>query len=104
MIDIVRDYTAIGLGAAQATGNRAVRVGRAGAEQARLWSSATLAQIQQDPLAAAANGPSAMATALHQELHRAVERVGYVSGEDVRALRSQVQKMERRIAELRGDP
>lgn len=103
MIDIVRDYSAIGLGAAQATCNRVVRVGRDGAGQVLDWTSATVAQAQDDPFRAATNGPSALASLLHAELHRAVGRVGYVSGEEVRALRLQVQKMERRIAELRGD-
>lgn len=103
MIDIVRDYASIGLGAAQATGNRVVRVGRSGADQMLDWSSATLTQAQEDPLGTAVNGPSALASLLHAELHRAVGRVGYVSGEEVRALRAQVQRMERRIGDLRGD-
>ena len=103
MIDIIRDYAAIGMGTAQATSNRIVGVSRAGVGHALAWSSSTLAEVQQDPIGTVTQGPTALAARVHSELDRAVGRVGYVSGEEVRALRLQVQKMERRIAEMRGD-
>ena len=103
MIDIIRDYTAIGMGTAQATTNRIVGLGRAGAAQAVSWGVGTLADVQQDPVGTVTQAPGALAARVHGELDRVVGRVGYVSGEEVRALRLQVQKMERRIAELRGD-
>ena len=103
MIDIIRDYAAIGMGTAQATSNRVVGVSRAGVGHALAWTSSTLADVSQDPVGTVTQGPAVLVSRVHSELDRAVGRVGYVSGEEVRALRLQVQKMERRIAELRGD-
>ena len=45
----------------------------------------------------------AVQRAVQAEIDRAVERLGLVSEAEVRALRQQVQRLERHIADLRGD-
>ena len=107
MIDIVRDYTAIGVGSAQATTARVVGAAHFGA----LWV-ATGGQPHapdKDPdaevglLGALLRAPGALAGHIQQRFQQVVDRLGLVSEAEVRSLRAQVQRLERHISDLRGD-
>ncbi len=106
VIDIIRDYTAIGLGTAQATTDRVVGAGRDGMSRVSGWGLA-------DDDAPEASGaqlfgtitrvPTLMVNRAHGELGRAVERLGLASNAEVRALRQHVAGLERRVGDLRGE-
>ena len=107
MIDILKDYTAIGVGSAQATTAKVVGAAQFGA----LWV-ATGGQPQalsEHPDAevglagALVRAPGALAGHIQQRCDRVVDRLGLVSEAEVRALRAQVQRLERHISDLRGD-
>ncbi len=106
VIDIIRDYTAIGLGTAQATTDRVVGAGRDGLSRVSGWGLA-------DDDAPEASGaellgtitrvPTLMVNRAHGELGRAVEWLGLASNAEVRALRQHVAGLERRVGDLRGE-
>ncbi len=93
MIDIVRDYTAIALGSAQATASRIAQTGRVGVEQV----NALVAEQLADPPGA---GVVRHVVRSHEVLG---ERVHTEVEDEIRALREQVARLERMIAGLRGD-
>jgi hypothetical protein len=103
VIDIIRDYTAIGMGAAQATGGRVVSAGLTGAGSAVAWTASTVAEIRQDPLGSVGRAPTMVATHVHGGLDRAAGWMGSASGAQVRALRRHVGQVEQRLAGLRGE-
>ncbi len=107
MIDIVRDYTAIGMGSAQATTNRVLGAAHAGAAWVSTWGHPDQADDRTEShagfIGSVVRAPRSLAAHLQAEIDRAVERLGLVSEAEVRALRQQVQRLERRIADLRGD-
>ncbi|MGB7980509.1 MAG: hypothetical protein WCF36_06910 [Candidatus Nanopelagicales bacterium] len=93
MIDIFRDYTAIGMGSAQATTSRIVQTGRAGVDQVHALVSE---QWADPPGAAVVRQVVRSHEALGARVHTEVE-------DEIRALREQVARLERMIAGLRGD-
>lgn len=107
MIDIVRDYAAIGLGSAQAATANIMGVAQSGARWATSWVH--LEPAVEDPdqhaslLGTVVRTPQALSTHMQGEIDRLVERLGLVSEAEVRALRHQVQRLERHISDLRGD-
>lgn len=106
VIDIIRDYTAIGLGTAQATTDRVVGAGREGLSRVSGWGltdddapEASGAQL----LATITRVPTLVVNRAHGELGRAVEWLGLASNAEVRALRQHVAGLERRVGDLRGE-
>ena len=107
VIDIIRDYTAIGLGTAQATTDRVVGAGRDGLSRVSGWG-----QSPDDDGSEASTGellgtitrvPTLVVGRAHGELGRAVDLLGLASNAEVRALRAHVQGLERRVSDLRGE-
>ena len=107
MIDIVRDYTAIGVGSAQAATTNVVGAAQASARWVTAWGHPETPADHPDShaslLGAVARTPQALTTHIQAEIDRVVERLGLVSEAEVRALRHQVQRLERHISDLRGD-
>jgi polyhydroxyalkanoate synthesis regulator phasin len=107
MIDIVRDYTAIGMGSAQATTNRVLGAAHASAAWVSTWGHPDQADDRTEShagfIASVVRAPRSLAAHVQAEIDRAIERLGLVSEAEVRALRQQVQRLERHIADLRGD-
>lgn len=105
MIDIVRDYTSIGIGSAQATTNRVLGVAHSSAQWVITWGHPERAGDSSDAslIGSVIRAPWVILAHVQAEIDRAVERVGLVSEAEVRALRHQVQRLERHIADLRGD-
>ncbi len=107
MIDIVRDYTAICLGSAQATTAKVVGGAQTGVHWVTTWgrpeSVGDPAESPATHIAAVARAPRAISAHVQGEVDRMVGRLGLVSEAEVRALRQQVQRLERRIGDLRGD-
>lgn len=106
MIDIVRDYASIGIGTAQATTARTVGTGRAGV--ARIGS---LAQVDRAALGsalaglvpAAAIGRARETGALGIDVDQVISRLGLVKTSELNAVRHQLQRIERRLGEVRGE-
>jgi polyhydroxyalkanoate synthesis regulator phasin len=107
MIDIVRDYTAIGVGSAQATTNRVLGSAHAGAQWLSAWGHPEQAGGHPEPrpslIGSVARAPRSLAAHVQGDIDCVVERLGLVSEAEVRALRHQVQRLERHINDLRGD-
>ena len=107
MIDIVRDYTAIGIGSTQATTNRVVGAAHASAEWVTTWGHPEQASDHPEPhpslIGSVARVPGALVAHMQRQIDGVVERLGLVSEAEVRALRQQVQRLERHISDLRGD-
>ncbi len=87
MIDIVKDYAAISVGTAQATGAKLMEASRVGAGSALAWSASTIAELRQDPRAAAAQAPTALAQAVHGGVERAAGWMGSASTAQARRMR-----------------
>jgi hypothetical protein len=107
VIDIVRDYTAIGMGSAQATTNRVLGAAHSSAQWMRTWGhpemAAEPAGSNVSLIGSAVRAPRALAGHARAEIDCVVQRLGLVSEAEVRALRQQVQRLERHISDLRGD-
>jgi len=107
VIDIVRDYAAIGLGSAQATTANVVGAAQSGALWVATWGHPEPSGDHPDSrptiVGSVARAPRALSDHVHAELDRVVQRLGLVSEAEVRALRQQVQRLERHIGDLRGD-
>ena len=107
MIDIVRDYTAIGLGSAQATTARVVGAAQSSTHWLASWGDPVPAGDHPESRAglvgSMARAPQALSAHVQSEVDRVVERLGLVTEAEVRALRQQVQRLERHIGDLRGD-
>ena len=107
MIDIVRDYTAISRGSAQAVRARVADVVLAGTRRIIGWGQPSGAGLphhdEPSVLAGLAAVPRALAATVQAECDRTVERLGLVRAAELGALRSQVEWIERRVGELRGD-
>jgi polyhydroxyalkanoate synthesis regulator phasin len=107
MIDIVRDYTAIGMGSAQATTNRVLGAAHSSARWVTTWGHPELvgehAEAHPGLMGSVARAPGALVSHVQGEIDCVVQRLGLVSESDVRALRHQVQRLERHISDLRGD-
>jgi len=110
VIDMVRDYAAIGMGAAQATTTRVADVGRTGAQ-------VVAALVRPEPATRSATGRvpaaglgeqlsrkrDAVAALLRGDVGRFTNELGLVHESEVRALRQQVSRLERRLGDLRGE-
>ena len=107
MIDIVRDYTAIGIGSTQATANRVVGAAHASADWVGTWGLPAQAGEHPEPhpslVGSVIRIPGALVAHVQRQIEDMVERLGLVSEAEVRALRQQVQRLERHISDLRGD-
>jgi hypothetical protein len=107
VIDIVRDYTAIGVGSVQATTIRVLDAAHSSAQwvtsRGRPEQAAEDSEPSAGPLGRLARAPGALVAHVQGEIDRVVHRLGLVSEAEVRALRQQVQRLERRISDLRGD-
>jgi len=107
VIDIVRDYTAIGVGSAQATTAKVVGAAQSGALWVTTWGHPEAPADDPDNrptlVGSVARAPRALSAHVQGEIERVVERLGLVSEAEVRALRHQVQRLERHIGDLRGD-
>jgi polyhydroxyalkanoate synthesis regulator phasin len=107
VIDIVRDYTAIGIGSTQATANRVVGAAHSGAEWVTTWGRPDQASDHPEShpslIESVVRAPGALIAHLQRQIDGVVERLGLVSEAEVRALRQQVQRLERHISDLRGD-
>jgi len=107
VIDIVRDYSAICRGTTRATTNRVLRSASTSVLWVSTWGHPERAGVQPEDevsLRAAVTGaPRHLVTHVHGEVDRVVEQLGLVSEAEVRALRHQVQRLERHISDLRGD-
>jgi hypothetical protein len=107
VIDIVRDYTAIGIGSTQATTGRVVGAAHAGAQWVTTWGRPDQAGDHPEPhpslIESVVRAPGALIAHLRRQIDGLVERLGLVSEAEVRALRQQVQRLERHISDLRGD-
>jgi len=107
VIDIVRDYTAIGIGSTQATANRVVGAAHASAQWVTTWGNPEQANDHPEPqrglVGSVVRAPGALIAHVQRQIDGMVERLGLVSEAEVRALRQQVQRLERHISDLRGD-
>jgi polyhydroxyalkanoate synthesis regulator phasin len=107
VIDIVRDYTAIGIGSTQATANRVVGAAHASADWASTWGHPERAGEHPEPrpgvVGCVVRAPGVLVAHAQHQIDGMVERLGLVSEAELRALRQQVQRLERHISDLRGD-
>lgn len=99
MIDIIRDYAAVGVGTAQATSHRLARASRTGAALALDWSSSTLAEVQQVRLSEV---PAGLLALVHSQRDRAVSGIGHAAGGPVKALNQLAQGLQHRLSDARG--
>jgi hypothetical protein len=105
VIDIVKDYAAIGAGTAQATVSRAIGVGRAGAGQVAWLTQgdfgASVATF--DPRALVGHGQAWASGLVRSDLDELVGRLGLVKKSELNAVRQQLHRLERRLGEVRGE-
>ena len=107
MIDIVRDYAAIGVGSVQAASARAVGAGRAGAERvgalgvdARALGSRPEALT---PGAALSRSREILGSLVGGDVDSLIGRLGLVKRSELNAVRQQMHRLERRLGEVRGE-
>jgi polyhydroxyalkanoate synthesis regulator phasin len=106
VIDIVRDYAAIGMGSAQAVTAEVAGAGRAGAR--RVSSLVDLQAIgsavaNPDPRSVAARGREALTGLRGTDLDTVASRLGLAKKSEVHAVRQQIHRLERRLGEVRRD-
>ena len=103
MLDIIRDYTAIGVGTLQATTGRIAGVGRgtahlvAGAPE----PSASLRVL--DPRVQLGVARDVGRQLLAGDVEGVISRIGLAKKSELQAVRLQLQRLERRVADGRGD-
>lgn len=105
MIDIVRDYASIGMGTTQAATSRVVGAGRSGVERiAGLAGHGPAGWAEQvGPREALERGREVVGSVLHADLDGLVARLGLVKKSELNAVRMHVQRLERRLGEVRGE-
>ena len=101
MIDIVKDYTAIGVGTAQATATRIAGIGRGGVGLVS-GEDASL-RVLVDPRAQAQLLRGIVDTVLAGDVEKVIHKVGLAKRSEVNAVRVQLQRIERILADTRGD-
>lgn len=106
MIDIVRDYLSIGMGSAQAVTTEAASAGRAGFNRAA--SLVDLPQISatvpaSDPRVLVGWGREALAGLRSTDLDAVASRLGLAKKSELHAVRQQMQRLERRLSEVRRE-
>ncbi|MCU0301235.1 MAG: hypothetical protein MUF35_06475 [Candidatus Nanopelagicales bacterium] len=107
MIDIVRDYSAIGMGTAQAATARVVGVGRGAVEGVtgivRLDPHAVGAPLVQAPRAVANHGRDVLRGLLAGDVDGVINRLGLVKKSELHSVRLQLHRLERRLGDVRGE-
>lgn len=108
MIDIVRDYAAIGVGTVQATTTRAVGVGRAGVDRLTGLGHVDTRLVPPSreslsPRAAVTRGRDAVTGLLGGDVDSLIGRLGLVKKSELHAVRQQIHRLERRVGEVRGE-
>lgn len=108
MIDIARDYVSIGVGTAQATTAQAINLGRAGAAQVRALGSLDRESLRGplDSLAARLSDPDSLPGVgglLATDVDQLIGRLGLARKSDLNHLLHHVQRLERRLGEVRGE-
>lgn len=110
MIDIAKDYASIALGAAQATTTRLASVGRSGATALTALGRRSPGAISEhigeasiDLRDTAERSREVIAALLQSELDRFVAMLGLVPESELTALRQQVRRLERQLAELQDE-
>jgi polyhydroxyalkanoate synthesis regulator phasin len=108
VIDIVRDYAAIGMGTAQAATTRVAGVGRdavgAVIGLAQVDPAALpLANVSVDPRGVASHGREAVRGLLAGDVDGVINRLGLVKKSELHAVRAQLHRLERRLGDVRGE-
>lgn len=107
MIDIVRDYAAIGVGTVQATTTRAVNVGRAGVDGliglGHMEAGLRPAREVLSPRVAVTRGRDAVSGVLGGDVDSLIGRLGLAKKSELHAVRQQIHRLERRLGEVRGE-
>lgn len=106
MIDIVRDYASIGVGAAQAATTSVLRTGRSAVGRVTsvvepsAWSGPEGGASAREVLD---RGRGAVGGLLRTDLDGVVTRLGLAKRSEVNAVRQQLQRIERRLGDVRGE-
>jgi hypothetical protein len=107
VIDIVKDYTAIGMGTAQAATARVVAVGRGAADGVasivRVDPHAVGAPLAQVPRAVAGHGRDVARGLLSGDVDGVINRLGLAKKSELHAVRLQLHRLERRLGDVRGE-
>lgn len=107
MIDIVRDYSAIGMGTAQAATARVLGVGRGAVEGitslAQVELPALRGPLSEAPRAAAGHGRDVLRGVVAGDVDGVINRLGLVKKSELQAVRLQLHRLERRLGEVRGE-
>lgn len=110
MIDIAKDYASIAVGAAQATTARLVSLGRLGLASLTSFgrrSPSALSEHGADAIVdlrdTAERSREVIAALIQSELDRFVAMLGLVPESELTALRQQVARLERQLAEVQGE-
>lgn len=112
MIGIAKDYAAIGIGAATVASVRAVELGRSTVSSvgslahlrhgpARAEGLESLRDAGYDLRATTERSRELIAAMIQSELERFVARVGLVPESELNALRQQVERLERQLADAK---
>jgi polyhydroxyalkanoate synthesis regulator phasin len=108
VIDIVRDYAAIGMGTAQAATTRVAGVGReaigavVGLAQVDT-ASLPMPNVQVDARAVASHGRDAVRGLLAGDVDGVINRLGLAKKSELNAVRVQLHRLERRLGDVRGE-
>ena len=102
MIDIVRDYTAIGVGTLQATTARIAGVGRGTAGMVTGATDPVSLRLL-DPRVQLGIAGDVSRQLLAGDLEAVISRIGLVKKSELHAVLIQLHRLERRVADVRGD-
>jgi hypothetical protein len=108
VIDIVKDYVAIGTGSAQATTSRIIGVGRASVDRVasvvdRDWRALGSHLDALSPGALVDHGRDLAKGVLKGDVDDVVGRLGLVKRSELNSVREHVHRLERRLGEVRGE-
>lgn len=103
MIDIVRDYTAIGVGTVQAATARLAGLGRDTATLVTGGPEATASMRLLDPRTQLTLAGDVGRQLLAGDVEAVISRIGLVKKSELHAVRVQLQRLERRVADGRAE-
>ena len=103
MIDIVRDYTAIGVGTLQAFTSRIAEVGRGTMTFVAGVPESGSSMRLLDPRTQLALASDVGRQLLVGDVEAVISRIGLVKRSELHAVRAQLQRLERRVADGRGE-